>query len=151
MLKVYFKIPLLALILRFLFVYAIEHHEDDFILVSSLVSVSITASFTCSSKLKTKRSDGGVVVDVETICVEGDHECGGKFGNLVRIQHSNGLETVYAHLSTVNVRRGSKVDKGQEIALSGNTGRSTGDHLHFEVRKGSGWAGNDVNPYDYLR
>lgn len=98
-----------------------------------------------------KASDGGVVVDVEANCTVGDHVCGGGFGNFVRIRHNNGLETVYGHLSTVNVRRDTPIDQAQQVGLSGNTGRSTGPHLHYEVRTGPGWGGNDVNPFNHLR
>jgi murein DD-endopeptidase MepM/ murein hydrolase activator NlpD len=56
------------------------------------------------------------------------------FGNVVIIQHRPGHETVYAHLSKINVQRGQSVTQGQNIALSGATGWATGPHLHFEFR-----------------
>jgi murein DD-endopeptidase MepM/ murein hydrolase activator NlpD len=65
---------------------------------------------------------------------------GGGYGHYIVIEHDNGAQTLYAHLSTLSVAVDDEVTKGQKIALSGNTGRSTGPHLHFEVRGG-------VNPW----
>jgi hypothetical protein len=56
------------------------------------------------------------------------------FGHVVVVRHSNGLETLYAHLSQRNVETGDHVEAGDVLGLGGSTGRSTGDHLHFEVR-----------------
>ncbi len=56
------------------------------------------------------------------------------FGNLVILQHSFGFKTYYAHMDKVKIKSGSFVSKGQLIGLSGNTGVSTGPHLHYEVR-----------------
>lgn len=58
----------------------------------------------------------------------------GNYGNLVIIRHCNGLETYYAHLSERSVQTGDWVVAGQQIGLGGSTGRSTGPHLHYEVR-----------------
>lgn len=68
------------------------------------------------------------------------------YGNLVVINHGNGFETFYAHLSSINVRAGQIVEKGQYIGGSGNTGCSSGPHLHYEIRY------NTVrdSPYNYL-
>jgi hypothetical protein len=68
------------------------------------------------------------------------HEHG--FGNLVVIRHYNGLETYYAHCSKLLVAPNQDVKAGQPIGLGGNTGRSTGSHLHFEVR----FYDNPINP-----
>ena len=64
------------------------------------------------------------------------------FGRVIVIRHSNGLETVYAHLSKIKVDTNQIVKAGEIIALGGNTGRSTGSHLHFEVR----YLGKAINP-----
>lgn len=58
----------------------------------------------------------------------------GAYGNLVIIRHPNGVETLYAHLSKISTRSGAKVEKGEIIGYVGSTGRSTGPHLHFEVK-----------------
>ncbi|HQQ93466.1 MAG TPA: peptidoglycan DD-metalloendopeptidase family protein [Bacteroidia bacterium] len=56
------------------------------------------------------------------------------YGNCVIIRHNNGLETVYAHLSKILVESGQKIESGTVLGLGGNTGHSTGSHLHFEIR-----------------
>lgn len=79
-------------------------------------------------------SANGQVIDREGGCVEGDRSCGGGYGNLVYIKHANGYETRYAHLTRNNVRVGQMVRQGEVIGIEGNTGRSDGAHLHFEIR-----------------
>jgi hypothetical protein len=69
------------------------------------------------------------------------------YGNVVFIHHSNGFETIYAHLDERMVRKGEKVYKGEEIGLMGNTGNSTGNHLHFEVHNGK-WTISKENAID---
>jgi murein DD-endopeptidase MepM/ murein hydrolase activator NlpD len=58
----------------------------------------------------------------------------GGYGNLVVLKHANGLETYYAHLSKIQVQVGDKIMSGDALGLGGSTGRSTGPHLHFEIR-----------------
>lgn len=68
------------------------------------------------------------------------------YGNLLRIQHSFGFSSAYAHLKEFKVKTGEFVKKGQLIAISGNTGLSSGPHLHYEVR----FIGRAVNPRPFV-
>lgn len=70
----------------------------------------------------------------------------GNAGNLIIINHGNGLQTYYMHCHKIYVRAGQTVSKGQNIAIVGTTGNSTGPHLHFQVMSG----GTPVNPQNYL-
>ncbi len=83
-------------------------------------------------------SAGGVVLTAES------HP---QYGNLIEIDHGNDFSSRYAHLSKIKVKVGQIVKRGQEIALSGNTGRTTGPHLHFEVR----FKGVAQNPARFLQ
>ena len=71
----------------------------------------------------------------------------GGYGNLIQINHGRGLETRYGHLSKILVADNTKVHRGQLIGLMGSTGRSTGSHLHYEVRMD----GRAVNPVPFLQ
>ncbi len=68
------------------------------------------------------------------------------FGNYIVVAHKDGHSSAYAHLESINVSRGSYVSKGQLLGYSGSTGRSSGPHLHYEVRIN----GTPVNPQDFL-
>lgn len=80
----------------------------------------------------------GTVIATLSTCVEGYTRCGGRYGNYITIEHSNGTRTKYAHLSKVQVSVGDTVSQGEKIGTIGNTGGSTGPHLHFEVQKSNG-------------
>jgi len=71
----------------------------------------------------------------------------GSYGLYVEIDHGNGFHTVYGHMSAVTVRAGEAVGPGGEVGLMGSTGRSTGPHLHFEIR----YRGTPQNPLDFLQ
>ena len=70
----------------------------------------------------------------------------GGFGNHIKLKHSSGYSTTYAHLSKIFVRHGQKIKRGDIIGETGNTGRSTAPHLHYEVH----YRGNPKNPLDYF-
>ncbi|TCS94849.1 M23 family metallopeptidase [Hazenella coriacea] len=70
----------------------------------------------------------------------------GGYGNVVLVNHGGGVKTLYAHLASQSVRVGQTVSQGQQIGLCGSTGRSTGPHLHFEIRTSKG----KVNPLKYV-
>ena len=74
-------------------------------------------------------------------------ERSGGYGNLVEVDHGKGIQTRYGHLSKILVDPGTRVRRGQLIALMGSTGRSTGPHLHYEVRID----GRAVNPVPFLQ
>jgi len=71
----------------------------------------------------------------------------GTLGKLIVVNHGNGVQTYYAHCSSLLVSVGQTVSAGQQIAKVGNTGRSTGPHLHFEIRLN----GSAVNPQNYVK
>ncbi len=83
-------------------------------------------------------ADGGTVIYSGPIS--------GGYGIMIMIDHGNGYQTLYAHLSSVSVSCGQGVSQGQVIGAGGSTGNSTGPHLHFEVRYGGGY----VNPWNVL-
>ncbi|MEK7462370.1 MAG: M23 family metallopeptidase [Patescibacteria group bacterium] len=72
----------------------------------------------------------------EVIVAKGGGGWNGGYGNYIVVKHRNGTQTLYAHLSSLSVGVGSYVEQGQTIGGMGNTGKSTGTHLHFEVRGG---------------
>ncbi len=82
----------------------------------------------------------------------GDKSCGGGYGNYVVIQHADGNFTLYAHLhqNTITVQAGDTVKQGQVIGKMGSSGRSTGTHLHFEVRQGANTGSATVDPLNYI-
>ena len=71
----------------------------------------------------------------------------GSYGKLVKIKHPLGFQTYYGHLSKISVKSGDIIKRGDIIGLQGNTGRSTGSHLHYEVR----YKGQTYNPAQFLK
>ncbi|MET7618486.1 M23 family metallopeptidase [Streptomyces sp. NPDC005408] len=93
-----------------------------------------------------KATHGGVVVKAGP---NGGGD-GPAYGNAIVIKHANGTYSQYAHLSQINVHVGQNLKTGQAIARSGNTGNSSGPHLHFEIRTTPNY-GSAVNPMAFLR
>lgn len=71
----------------------------------------------------------------------------GGYGNYIKIEHGNGYTTSFSHMKKYLVRRGESIKRGQVIGLVGNTGRSTGPHLHYEVALD----GKTINPYNFMK
>jgi beta-lactamase regulating signal transducer with metallopeptidase domain len=87
-----------------------------------------------------------VAADGTVLSVESEYQSGEGYGKNIIIQHANGYTTRYAKLSEIFVKEGQSVKAGEKIALSGNTGRSTGPHLHFELIKNR----RHENPEKYI-
>jgi murein DD-endopeptidase MepM/ murein hydrolase activator NlpD len=94
--------------------------------------------FTANTGTPIRAAADGIVVSAEMTHA---------YGNMVKIDHGAGLETRYAHASKLLVKAGERVVKGQVVALVGSTGRSTGPHLHYEIRLN----GNALDPRQYLQ
>lgn len=93
------------------------------------------------------RSGGPILAaDSGTVVISGWVDNSG-YGNRVVVDHGNGYVTLYAHLSVAQVRVGQRVNRGDVLGQMGSTGRSTGTHLHFEIRTGSGL----LNPFNFLK
>jgi len=93
------------------------------------------------------KSGGSILAaDAGTVTVAGWPDNWG-YGNRVVVDHGNGFQTLYAHLSKISVVVGQRVNRGDLLGLMGSTGRSTGTHLHFEIRNG----GPGLNPLNYLK
>lgn len=86
-----------------------------------------------------------IYATADGVVIHADWQSG--YGRLVKIQHQFGIETRYAHMSKIRVKVGQRVSRGDRIGDMGNTGRSTGTHLHYEVRVG----GEPVNPMIYIK
>jgi murein DD-endopeptidase MepM/ murein hydrolase activator NlpD len=88
--------------------------------------------------------EGAYATDAGVVVYAGWNNYG--YGNMIMIDHGNNFQSLYAHLNSINVGCGQSVGQGDMIGIIGNTGRSTGSHLHFEIRAISSW----VNPWDVL-
>ena len=82
-----------------------------------------------------------VYASTEGVILRTGYDAGG-YGNFIEVRHPNGMNTLYGHLSRVDIASGQAVAQGERIGLVGSTGRSTGPHLHFEVRRND----RQINP-----
>ena len=123
------------------------------IALSIPVSGSISSRFGASSSIRSSSHTG---LDIATSSGTGIRPASagtvtfagykGSYGNLIIINHGNGIETYYAHCSAIYVSPGQTVDTGSIIGAVGATGNATGPHLHLEIRIN----GTPVNPENYL-
>lgn len=95
--------------------------------------------------------ESGTVIRTNSSCPhnygkDGSCGCGGGYGNYIIIDHGEGFISLYGHLTSLNVKDGDKVKKGDMIGTMGSTGYSTGDHLHLEIR----YQGMYLNPASYV-
>lgn len=90
------------------------------------------------------RTGTPIYVTADGVVIDAHRENG--YGNVVRVKHASGTETIYAHLNRIRVKSGQQLSRGDRIGDMGSTGRSTGTHLHYEVRVN----GTPVNPMQYL-
>lgn len=117
------------------------------------VSGTITSRYGVSSRIRKSNHTGldisaktGTPIKAISDGTVTSAKYSGSYGNLVKIDHGNGVETWYAHTSKMYVKNGQKVKAGDTIAAVGSTGNSTGPHLHLEIRVN----GKHVNPQKYL-
>ena len=117
------------------------------------VNGTISSRYGVSSRIRSSTHTGLDIAAPQGTAIkavaEGNVTCAsysGSYGNLVKIDHGNRIETWYAHTSKMYVTAGQKVEAGEVIAAVGSTGNSTGAHLHLEIRIN----GQHVNPQQYL-
>lgn len=92
------------------------------------------------------RAGAPIVAADSGYVIKASHGWNGGYGRMVMVDHGNGFVSLYAHMNTVYVRQGENVAKGEQLGTVGNTGRSTGPHLHFEIRQN----GAARNPFYFL-
>lgn len=122
-------------------------------LATKPVSGTITSRYGASSRIRKSDHTGldiatssGTPIQVVADGTVTNASYKGSYGNIVKVDHGNNVETWYAHTKKMNVTVGQKVKAGDVIATVGSTGNSTGSHLHFEIRIN----GKHVNPQEYL-
>lgn len=117
------------------------------------VTGTISSRYGVSSRIRRSNHTGldiaattGTPIKVMADGVVTNASYSGSYGNLVKVDHGNGVETWYAHTSKMYVKKGQEVKAGDVIAAVGSTGNSTGPHLHLEIRLN----GEHINPQEYV-
>lgn len=117
------------------------------------VTGTISSRYGVSSRIRRSNHTGldiaattGTTIKVMATGVVTNASYSGSYGNLVKVDHGNGVETWYAHTSKMYVKKGQEVKAGDVIAAVGSTGNSTGPHLHLEIRLN----GEHINPQEYV-
>lgn len=117
------------------------------------VTGTISSRYGVSSRIRKSNHTGldiaattGTPIKVMADGVVTNASYSGSYGNLVKVDHGNGVQTWYAHTSKMYVKKGQEVKAGDEIATVGSTGNSTGPHLHLEIRLN----GEHINPQKYV-
>lgn len=117
------------------------------------VTGTISSRYGVSSRIRRSNHTGldiaattGTPIKVMATGVVTNASYSGSYGNLVKVDHGNGVETWYAHTSKMYVKKGQEVKAGDVIAAVGSTGNSTGPHLHLEIRLN----GEHINPQEYV-
>lgn len=134
-----------------------EVKEEEFIITFLPLEGKITSEFGNRIHPQTKKEEMHTGVDIDAKegtevkavfdgTVEKIDETK-SWGNMIVIQHKNGYRSMYAHLSKINKKQGDVVKQGDVIALSGNTGASTGPHLHFELSLD----GEPLDPIEFIK
>jgi murein DD-endopeptidase MepM/ murein hydrolase activator NlpD len=121
------------------------HGSSNFIWPTSGVITQYPVWYHMALDIANPQGPAVIAADSGTVVSAGWNNTG--YGNMVMILHDNGYSTLYGHMSSILVSNGQRVSQGQQIGVMGSTGRSTGTHLHFEIRSGE----QLLNPLNFLR
>jgi len=121
------------------------HGSSNFIWPTSGIITQYPIWYHMALDIANPSSPAVLAADSGTVVNAGWSNVG--YGNMVMIVHDNGYSTLYGHLSSISVSNGQRVSQGTQVGVMGSTGRSTGTHLHFEVRSGE----QLLNPLGFLK
>lgn len=142
---------------NFKHLYYLQKVADELPLMSPIASPRITSSYGLRRDPYKKRASMHSGVDMAGVRNTSVHNTApgivvmakrnGAYGLMVEVEHSNNIKTRYGHLKTISVAVGEKVARGDVLGIQGSTGRSTGDHLHYEIRLN----GKAINPMKFIK